>query len=272
MILNENQRIQITAILMEASNERGDKQGFLAKAKDFLKRLLAIVKEKISKFKSFLKEKVKSLIDRITIFIRARKGGGATIDKMIASATVARENSFTEYAKTSYKNFKTSDDRIKKIIPKINDMLKDLKRALEEPEYEFSAVKFESAIFAINDNISDMLHYTTQLSKSDTVYKIQHSQESKDAINRVDKLVKDMISVVKGYKESTDLFLGSLEYNQKLIGLAYKELDKLGDSKIMTALSKTHSTISKLGSAITSIWSKIFSFVASLIGRKKKED
>lgn len=272
MILTENQRIQITAILMEASNERGDKQGFLAKAKDFLKRLLAIVKEKIGKFKSFLKEKVKSLIDRIIIYIRARKGGGATIDKMIASATVARENSWTEYAKTAYKSFKASDDHIKKITPKINDMLKDLKRALEEPEYEFSAVKFEGAVIAINDDISDMLNYTTRLSRSDTVNKIQHGQEAKDAINRVDKLVKDMIGVVKGYKESTDLFLDSLKYSQTLLEKAYKELDKVGDSKMITALSKVHSTISKLGSAITSIWSKIFSFVASLIGRKKKED
>ena len=272
MILNENQRLQITAILMEASNERGDKQGFLAKAKDFLKRLIAIVKEKIGKFKSFLKEKVKSLIDRITIYIRARKGGGTHTAKMIASSSVERENRWTKYAKNAYKSFKASDDHVKKITPKINDMLKDLKRALEEPEYEFSALRFESAVIAINDDISDMLNYTTQLSRSNTVHKMQHGQEAKDAINRVDKIMKDMIGIVKGHKESTDLFLDSLKYSQTLLEMAYKELDKVGDSKLMTAIGKVNSTISKLGSAITSIWSKIFSFVASLIGRKKKED
>lgn len=59
---------------MEAAADKGDKQGFLQRAKEFLKKLIEAVKDKITKFTSFVKNKVRSLLDKLHAFKMKLKG------------------------------------------------------------------------------------------------------------------------------------------------------------------------------------------------------
>ena len=273
MILTENQSLQLTVILMEAAEDRGDKKGFLAKAKEFLKRLLSIVKEKIKKLKSFLKEKVKSLIYRIKIYMRVRKGEYPFMAKYFVDS----ENEWNEKAKKDYKDFKESTDKVKKFIPKITSLLKEIKTVLsttgsESSEFRDSRLRLETEILRLGAEFRELGGYALVISSAGALQKIKHNQEARASLKQADKFLKDILDSIKGHEALTDAYLEELNYCQNILEDAYKYLDKIGDSKTIDILSKVHSLLGKLGSIITSGWSKIFSFAVSLIGRKKKEE
>lgn len=46
MILSENHAIQISAILVEAAEQQGDKKGLIERVKGFFKRIVDGIKEK----------------------------------------------------------------------------------------------------------------------------------------------------------------------------------------------------------------------------------
>lgn len=273
MVLTENQSLQLAVILMEAAEDRGDKKGFLAKAKEFLKRLLAIVKEKISKLKSFLKEKVKSLVDRIKFFMRVRKGE----DPLSAKLDMVLDDMQIKSVKRGYEIFKKSDDKLKNIVPEVTNLLKEVKSVLssagnESPEFRDSLMRLENAVYKIKFGIRGLENFSSSLPGGSTVQKIQHSQEAKDSVKHADKLLKDIVDSIKEHEDLTNVLLGNLKESQSILEKASGNLEKIGDSKTISVLGKVHSILGKLGSMITSGWAKIFSFVASLIGRKKKEE
>lgn len=70
MILSENHTIQISAILVEAAEQQGDKKGLIERVKGFFKRIVDAIKEKVGKFVKFLVEKLKPLSG---IFKRAKE-------------------------------------------------------------------------------------------------------------------------------------------------------------------------------------------------------
>lgn len=74
MILTEGQSLQLTIVLMEAAKDKGDKQGFVKRAKEFFKKLIDFIKEKISKFTAFVKDKVRSLLDKLHVLKLKLKG------------------------------------------------------------------------------------------------------------------------------------------------------------------------------------------------------
>lgn len=273
MVLTESQSLQLTAILMEAAADRGDKKGFLAKAKEFLKRLLAIVKEKISKLKSFLKEKVKSLVDRIKFSMRVRKGE----DPLSVKMDMVIDDMQIKGVKRRYEMFKESDAKLKNIVPEVTNLLKEVKSVLsstgsESPEFKDSLMRLENAIYKIKFRIRGLENFSSSLSGGSVTQKIHHTQETKDSVKHADKLLRDIVDSIKGYEDLTNVLLGNLKESQSILEKVSGNLEKVGDSKTITVLSKVHSILGKLGSMITSGWAKIFSFVASLIRRKKKDD
>lgn len=160
MILAENQSLQLTAILMEAAADKGDKQGFLKRAKEFFKRLIESVKGKISKFASFIKDKVRVLLDKLHVFEMKLKGKNS--EEISASLKERKvDRGLEAYYKDKLASLKANVAYINKHKAPLIQMVKEANRMYNDPEvsikeYNEFATKLDDYVDEFKENLLEI--------------------------------------------------------------------------------------------------------------------
>lgn len=278
MILTENQSLQLAAILMEAAADKGDKQGFLKRAKEFFKKLIESIKDKISKFASFVKDKVRSLLDKLHAFKMKLKGKSS---EEISASLKQREVSRTieDQWKENLVNLKANVTYVTKNTSVIKQMVQEASRMatnsnVTDEEYDNYAMKLDKYLDDFKENLLGIGFKTIAIGaakartrKKTASYSIYSYKEALKAISEVEGVIKDSISVNKAY--SAMLSQVKKDYEE-----SYKILDDFYKPKNVTILGKLNNLISSMGSAVTKIWSTIFQVVGKIFSsfRKKKEE
>ena len=279
MVLTENQTLQLTAILIEAAEDQGDKQGFLQRAKDFLKKLIEAVKDKISKFASFVKDKVRSLLDKLHVFKMKLKGKSS---EEISISLKKRElnRDLDDLWKENLVNLKSNVAYITKNASVIKQMVQEANRMAKNPnvsdeEYDNYAMKLDKYLDGFKDNLLGIGFKaiatdgapTARTREKTARYSIFSYKEAQKAISEVEGIIKDSIVVNKAYSDM-------LTQVKKDYEDSYKIMDNYYKTKNVTILGKLNNLIGSMGSAVTKIWSTIFQVVGKIFSsfRKKKED
>ena len=281
MILTESQSLQLSVILMEAAEDKGDKQGFLKRAKEFFKRLIESIKDKISKFASFVKDKVRTLLDKLHVFKMKLKGKSS--EEIDASLQQRANDRALEVAyKEKLANLKANvayvtknADTVKQMVQEANSMAKNSN--VSDEEYDEFAKKLDSYLDEFKGNLLGIGVKTGTLSsgapKARTreklaSYSIFSHKEALKAIIKVEEVIKDSIVVNKSYSEM-------LTWVKKEYLDTYMMLDGFYEThKTFTIFGKLNNLVNSMGSAVTKIWSTIFQVVGKIFGslRKKKEE
>lgn len=278
MVLTENQNLQLAAILMEAAADKGDKQGFLQRAKEFLKKLIEAVKSKISKFASFVKDKVRSLLDKLHAFKMKLKGKSP---EEISISLQKRElnRNLDDLWKENLVKLKANVTYITKNTSVINQMVQEANRMAKNPnvsdeEYDNYAKKLDKYLDDFKDNLLGIGFRAAaegapkaRTREKTARYSIFSYKEAQKAISEVEGIIKDSIVVNKAYSDMLTQVKKDYEDSYKIIDNFYK-------TKNVTILGKLNNLISSMGSAVTKIWSTIFQLVGKIFGsfREKKED
>lgn len=278
MVLTENQTLQLTAILMEAAADKGDKQGFLQRAKEFFKKLIEAVKEKIAKFASFVKDKVRSLLDKLHAFKMKLKGKSP---EEISISLQKRElnRNLDDLWKENLVKLKANVTYITKNTSVINQMVQEANRMAKNPnvsdeEYDNYAKKLDKYLDEFKDNLLGIGFRAAaegapkaRTREKTARYSIFSYKEAQKAISEVEGIIKDSIVVNKAYSDMLTQVKKDYEDSYKIIDNFYK-------TKNVTILGKLNNLISSMGSAVTKIWSTIFQVAGKIFGffRKKKED
>lgn len=278
MILTENQSLQLTIILMEAAEDQGDKQGFLQRAKEFIKKLIEAVKDKISKFTSFVKDKVRSLLDKLHAFKMKFKGKSP---EEISISLQKRElnRNLDDLWKENLVKLKANVTYVTKNTSVINQMVQEANRMAKNPnvsdeEYDNYAKKLDKYLDDFKDNLLGIGFRAAaegapkaRTREKTARYSIFSYKEAQKAISEVEGIIKDSIVVNKAYSDMLTQVKKDYEDSYKIIDNFYK-------TKNVTILGKLNNLISSMGSAVTKIWSAIFQVVGKIFGsfRKKKED
>lgn len=278
MILTENQNLQLAAILMEAAADKGDKQGFLQRAKEFLKKLIEVVKGKISKFASFVKDKVRSLLDKLHAFKMKLKGKSP---EEISISLQKRElnRNLDDLWKENLVKLKANVTYVTKNTSVINQMVQEANRMAKNPnvsdeEYDNYAKKLDKYLDEFKDNLLGIGFRVAaegapkaRTREKTARYSIFSYKEAQKAISEVEGIIKDSIVVNKAYSDMLTQVKKDYEDSYKIIDNFYK-------TKNVTILGKLNNLISSMGSAVTKIWSTIFQVVGKISSsfRKKKED
>lgn len=278
MVLTENQSLQLTVIIMEAAEDKGDKQGFLQKAKEFLKKLIEAVKDKITKFTSFVKNKVRSLLDKLHAFKMKLKGKSP---EEISISLQKRElnRDLDDLWKENLVKLKADVTYVTKNTSVIKQMVTEAGRMatnsnVTDEEYDNYAKKLDKYLDDFKDNLLGIGFRAAAegapkaRTREKTVrYSIFSYKEAQKAISEVEGVIKDSIVVNKAYSDMLTQVKKDYEESYKIIDNFYK-------TKNVTILGKLNNLISSIGSAVTKIWSTIFQVVGKIFGsfRKKKED
>lgn len=272
MILTENQSLQLATILMEAAADKGDKQGFLQRAKEFFKKLIEAIKEKISKFAAFVRDKVRSLLDKLHVLKLKLKGKSS---EEISASLEQRETD--RYIKAYYKeklaNLRTNAAYITKNSETVKQMVKEASRMatdskVSDEEYDSYAYKLDEQLDKFKSNLLGIGLNSNSLTKKSTKYSILAYKDAVRVISEVEGVIKDSIAVNKAYSEMLTRVKDDYEFNYKLLRGDYT------GNKSITLFGKVNSLVNSIGSAITNLWSTIFQVVAKVFGsfRKKKEE
>lgn len=278
MVLTENQNLQLAAILMEAAADKGDKQGFLQRAKEFIKKLIEVVKGKISKFASFVKDKVRSLLDKLHAFKMKLKGKSP---EEISISLQKRElnRNLDDLWKENLVKLKANVTYVTKNTSVINQMVQEANRMAKNPkvsdeEYDNYAKKLDKYLDDFKDNLLGIGFRAAaegapkaRTREKTARYSIFSYKEAQKAISEVEGIIKDSIVVNKAYSDMLTQVKKDYEDSYKIIDNYYK-------TKNVTILGKLNNLISSMGSAVTKIWSTIFQVVGKIFSsfRKKKED
>lgn len=278
MVLTENQNLQLAAILMEAAADKGDKQGFLQRAKEFIKKLIEAVKDKITKFTSFVKNKVRSLLDKLHAFKMKLKGKSP---EEISISLQKRElnRNLDDLWKENLVKLKANVTYVTKNTSVINQMVQEANRMAKNPnvsdeEYDNYAKKLDKYLDEFKDNLLGIGFRAAaegapkaRTREKTARYSIFSYKEAQKAISEVEGIIKDSIVVNKAYSDMLTQVKKDYEDSYKIIDNFYK-------TKNVTILGKLNNLISSMGSAVTKIWSTIFQVVGKIFSsfRKKKEE
>lgn len=278
MVLTENQNLQLAVILMEAADDKGDKQGFLQRAKEFLKKLIEAVKDKITKFTSFVKNKVRSLLDKLHAFKMKLKGKSP---EEISISLQKRElnRNLDDLWKENLVKLKANVTYVTKNTSVINQMVQEANRMAKNPnvsdeEYDNYAKKLDKYLDEFKDNLLGIGFRAAaegapkaRTREKTARYSIFSYKEAQKAISEVEGIIKDSIVVNKAYSDMLTQVKKDYEDSYKIIDNFYK-------TKNVTILGKLNNLIGSMGSAVTKIWSTIFQVVGKIFGsfRKKKDE
>ena len=281
MILTENQSLQLTAILMEAAADKGDKQGFLQRAKEFFKKLIEAIKEKIAKFASFVKDKVRSLLDKLHVFKMKLKGKSSE-EISVSLQKRATDRTLEVAYKEKLANLKANVAYVTKNAGTIKQMVQEANKMAKNPnvsdeEYDAFAKKMDGYLDEFKGNLLGIGVKASSLSsgapKARTreklaSYSIFSHKEALKAILEIEGVIKDSIVVNKSYSEM-------LTWVKKEYLDTYMMLDGFYKThKTFTIFGKLNNLVNSMGSAVTKIWSTIFQVVGKIFSsfRKKKEE
>lgn len=229
MILSENHAIQISAILVEAAEQQGDKKGLIERVKGFFKRIVEAIKEKVGKFVKFLAEKMKPLSG---LFAKAK-------EKL---ATFAKEKARQKDSYNVYMSkllvdgitdlpvlLKLQNDFVNQVLSKADATDEEKAEALKNAVEQINvAVKGAPALAALNKALGDHESGKKAIKISLT-----------EAVRLLDKMIKTS-KVVEGTSEK---YIKQLEaYNKKLINF-YKAYDGQKVSAFTSLTTKVYSTV-----------------------------
>lgn len=229
MILSENHAIQISAILVEAAEQQGDKKGLIERVKGFFKRIVDAIKEKVGKFVKFLAEKMKPLSG---LFAKAKEKLAA-----FAKEKARQKDSYNVYMSKLLVDgitdlpvlLKLQNDFVNQVLSKADvtdeEKAEALKNAVEQINV---AVKGAPALAALNKALGDH-------KSGEKAIKISLVE----AVRLLDKMIKTS-KVVEGTSQK---YIKQLEaYNKKLITF-YKAYDGQKVSAFTSLTSKVYSTV-----------------------------
>ena len=229
MILSENHAIQISAILVEAAEQQGDKKGLIERVKGFFKRIVEAIKEKVGKFVKFLAEKMKPLSG---LFAKAKEKLAA-----FAKEKARQKDSYNVYMSKLLVDgikdlpvlLKLQNDFVNQVLSKADvtdeEKAEALKNAVEQINV---AVKGAPALAALNKALGDHESGKKAIKISLT-----------EAVRLLDKMIKTS-KVVEGTSQK---YIKQLEaYNKKLINF-YKAYDGQKVSAFTSLTTKVYSTV-----------------------------
>ena len=272
MLLTESQSLQLAIVLMEAAEDKGDKQGFVKRAKEFFKKLIDFIKEKISKFAAFVKDKVRALLDKLHVLKMKLKGKSS---EEIAASLEQRETdrSIKAYYKEKLANLRANAAYITKNSETVKQMVKEASRMatnsnVSDEEYDSYAHKLDEQLDKFKSNLLGIGLNSNSLTKKTTKYSILAYKDAVRVISEVEGVIKDSIAVNKAYSAMLTRVKDDYEFNYKLLRGDYT------GNKSITLFGKVNSLVNSIGSAVTNLWSTIFQVVAKVFGsfRKKKEE
>lgn len=282
MILTENQSLQLSAILIEAAADKGDKQGFLQRAKEFFKRLIESVKGRISKFASFIKDKIRVLLDKLHVFEMKLKGKNS--EEVSASLKERKiDRGLEAYYKDKLASLKANVTYINKHKAPLIQMMKEADRMYNDPEvsikeYNAFAEKLDAYTDEFKENLIEIgLKKDTLISAAPKArtreklasYSIFSHHEALKVIYELRAVIKEGVSATKDFTET----LAKLKKNYLDAYVLLDRLYKTDSTHKFTIFSKLDNLVNSMGSAITKIWSTIFQLVSKIFGSfsKKKE-
>lgn len=229
MILSENHAIQISAILVEAAEQQGDKKGLIERVKGFFKRIVDAIKEKISKFVGFLAKKMKLLSG---LFAKAKEKLAA-----FAKEKARQKDSYNVYMSKLLVDgitdlpvlLKLQNDFVNQVLSKADATDEEKAEALKNAVDQINmAVKGAPALAALNKSLGDH-------KSGEKAIKISLVE----AVRLLDKMIKTS-KVVEGTSQK---YIKQLEvYNKKLITF-YKAYDGQKVSAFTSLTSKVYSAV-----------------------------
>lgn len=229
MILSENHAIQISAILVEAAEQQGDKKGLIERVKGFFKRIVEAIKEKVSKFVKFLAEKMKPLSG---LFAKAKEKLAA-----FAKEKARQKDSYNVYMSKLLVDgitdlpvlLKLQNDFVNQVLSKADATDEEKAEALKNAVDQINmAVKGAPALAALNKALGDHKSGKKAIKISLT-----------EAVRLLDKMIKTS-KVVEGTSQK---YIKQLEaYNKKLITF-YKAYDGQKVSAFTSLTSKVYSAV-----------------------------
>lgn len=229
MILSENNAIQISAILVEAAEQQGDKKGLIERVKGFFKRIVDAIKEKVGKFVKFLAEKMKPLSG---LFAKAKEKLAA-----FAKEKARQKDSYNVYMSKLLVDgitdlpvlLKLQNDFVNQVLSKADVTDEEKAEALKDAVEQINvAVKGAPALAALNKALGDHESGKKAIKISLT-----------EAVRLLDKMIKTS-KVVEGTSQK---YIKQLEaYNKKLINF-YKAYDGQKVSAFTSLTSKVYSAV-----------------------------
>lgn len=229
MILSENHAIQISAILVEAAEQQGDKKGLIERVKGFFKRIVDAIKEKVSKFVGFLAKKMKPLSG---LFAKAKEKLAA-----FAKEKARQKDSYNVYMSKLLVDgitdlpvlLKLQNDFVNQVLSKADATDEEKAEALKNAVDQINiAVKGAPALAALNKALGDH-------KSGEKAIKIGLVE----AVRLLDKMIKTS-KVVEGTSQK---YIKQLEaYNKKLITF-YKAYDGQKVSAFTSLTSKVYSAV-----------------------------
>lgn len=229
MILTENHAIQISAILVEAAEQQGDKKGLIERVKGFFKRIVDAIKEKVGKFVKFLAEKMKPLSG---LFAKAKEKLAA-----FAKEKARQKDSYNVYMSKLLVDgitdlpvlLKLQNDFVNQVLSKADATDEEKAEALKDAVEQINvAVKGAPALAALNKALGDHESGKKAIKISLT-----------EAVRLLDKMIKTS-KVVEGTSQK---YIKQLEaYNKKLINF-YKAYDGQKVSAFTSLTTKVYSTV-----------------------------
>lgn len=232
MILSENHTIQISAILVEAAEQQGDKKGLIERVKGFFKRIVEAIKEKVGKLVKFLAEKMKPLGG---IFKRAKEKLAA-----FAKEKARQKDSFNVYINKLLIDgivglpevVKMQNDFINQVLTKADvtdeEKAEALKKVVDTIQ---TAVKGVPSLDALNKSVNK----GSDKEAGDQLIKLSLAE----AVRLLDKITKTA-QVVEGVSQK---YVKQLDaYNKKLVNF-YKTYDGQKVSAFTSLTTKVYSSI-----------------------------
>ena len=259
MILSENHAIQISAILVEAAEQQGDKKGLIERVKGFFKRIVDAIKEKVSKFVGFLAKKMKPLSG---LFAKAKEKLAA-----FAKEKARQKDSYNVYMSKLLVDgitdlpvlLKLQNDFVNQVLSKADATDEEKAEALKDAVEQINvAVKGAPALAALNKALGDHESGKKAIKISLT-----------EAVRLLDKMIKTS-KVVEGTSQK---YIKQLEaYNKKLINF-YKAYDGQKVSAFTSLTTKVYSTVNVFLVALSrSVTVFIFAVGNMVRGTKVDED
>ena len=257
------------------------KKGFLKRAKEFFKRIISIVTEKIKNFGKFIKEKVRDLFDKIQEFkLRLQGSSSDEIEKFrsMRDENRRKEAELKEFYKTEIREILQAKDVLVEAINELEDTMRYLfkiRGEVSEVEYSDKWLPFTVRADEMIRSIDSFNERVQSFTKADGgPERDRHIDSYKMTIKSTIQTLDHMSKTAKVCLVVSDKYIKKLDYFKNYLELTKDSVGDNARSKIFGMITKLNSFIGKIGSGINKIWAKIFSSVGKIFKSfgKKKED
>lgn len=265
MILSEYHNLQISAILVEAAEEQGDKKGLLANVKEFFKKVIDFVVSKAKQFASFITEKARSIFAKIKEFkdrLMKKKG-----EEKEEGPAVSNQDLY----KMNRDKVKYYASEINKLVPLFNDLVKKV----ELDGYDKRLEKYIETIESKVQSVLEGAESYKELGAKDDVRSTKN--EKRTMTLRLNYVLRSLNEIEKSAKDTTvdtKKFVDALKAYKSKLEKARNSFDTTGKYSLLTRLvGRMNSILNKVSGFVSNTWASIVSFLAKLFaGFNKKKD